>query len=216
MREKKNKLNTATSWECSAIHSLPHSADLGGAQAWNGFCGSPQLPLNLLLQERELQRFPGFPFCPTEAPVPLRTTKILSLQAVLFKPIFLNTKYPSLSLKQQPRNEGNEGTFPQVLLGFFLGKAGQEFVRSGLKACKGPRNCSPHTFSRLSATTPHFCLRVTSFGADNPLVFRAEHKGRPVTNGIRELLLRGVISEMVLFDASVSIRINSVFNHHYQ
>lgn len=36
------------------------------------------------------------------------------------------------------------------------------------------------------------------FGADNPLIFRTEHKGCPVTNGILELLLREVILQMVL------------------
>lgn len=104
-----------------------------------------------------------FPACPTEAPVSLRMTKILPLQAAFFKPVFLNTKCPSLSLEQQQRNEGNEGTFPQVFFRFFLGKAGQEFVRSGWKACKGHRNCSPHIFPRLSATNPHFSLHVTFF-----------------------------------------------------
>lgn len=85
----------------------------------------------------QLQGSPGFPCLSHRSMVSHRTTKIFSLQAIIFKPVFLNTKCLSLSLKQQPRNEGNEGAFPQVLLRYFLGRTGQEFVRSAWKAFEG-------------------------------------------------------------------------------
>lgn len=58
---------------------------------------------------------------------------------------------------------------------------------------------SPH-FPKALCHQPQisFLPACDLFGADNPLIFRIEHKGCPVTNGILELLLRGMISEMVL------------------
>lgn len=182
----KKKSNIATAWECSTIPSLPHSPGLGGAQAQNEFAGSPScwcILLNVLLQERAGSRdSQDFPACPTEAPLSHKTAKILSLQAVIFKPVFLNTKCLSLSLKQQPRNEGNGTPFPQVLLRFFLGRTGRNLPGVAEKPVRDTQNLSevpsPHTFPSFppkalchQPQTP-FLPAHDLFVPDNPLIFR--------------------------------------------
>lgn len=129
-----------------------------------------------------LQGFPGFPCLSHRSTSSPKTAKILSLQAVIFKPVFLNTKCLSLSLKQQPRNEGNGAPFPQVLLRFFLGRTGRNLPGVAEKPVRDTQNLSevpsPHTFPSFppkalchQPQTPFLPARDL-FGPDNPLIFR--------------------------------------------
>lgn len=145
-------------------------------------------PPERILQKRSSRGPQDCPPCPTEAPVPHRTTKILSLQAILFKPVLLNMKRPSLSLKLQPRNDGNEAPFPRCYSGF----SREEQDRNLSGVAENPAGDTGTALKLLLPTlsqgslppNPTFVC-VWPFWGDDPLVSRLSTKVAQSLMGFR-------------------------------